>query len=570
MRLFTAIFLLMLAVALVSTGLVGLLVLSDTRELLTRDAQELAAERVSQVSLKATAALDAPVRATTALSRVPGFLSLPSPEQRAHLAAVLTERRDLTALTVFSARGERLPGLQAFAVKDLPPTEVAEHEARARALIGPGPEAVRWSRATLLPDRPSSLTFVFPLGDPARGYVAAELSLAALGRALEAEHVGSTGFAYVVDVRGRLLAGAPERARPGDDLSSRPAVAPAVRMLKEAPEREVTWVGNFGEGDGRVVAASAIIPGPGWAVVSEQPLDAAYTQVRLMQRRIGLGLVAAIGVALMLALVFSRGLTRPLKGFTRSALEIARGKFGTQVQVETRNELGELAKTFNYMSQQLLAYDKENRGLYESLERGYLETILALANSIDSKDAYTRGHSQRVGDMAAEIGREMGLTDREVKQLRYGGILHDIGKIGIAENILCKQTQLTTDEMSVMREHPSIGASIVGPVSFLGTARDAVRSHHEKWNGTGYPEGLKGQAIPLIARVVACADTWDACTSTRPYQRAMGTQAAMEVMNRLRGVSLDPDVVDALARVLEKKGAFAETSPSPRAVPLAS
>ena len=143
MRLFTAIFLLMLGVALVSTGLVGLLVLSDTRELLTRDAQELAAERVAQVSLKATAALDAPVRSATALARVPGFLSLPAAEQRAHLAAVLTERRDLTALTLFSPRGQRLPGLQAFAVKDLPPTEVAEHEARARALLGPGPEMRR-------------------------------------------------------------------------------------------------------------------------------------------------------------------------------------------------------------------------------------------------------------------------------------------------------------------------------------------------------------------------------------------------------------------------------------------
>ena len=569
MRLFTAIFLLMLGVALVSTGLVGLLVLSDTRELLTRDAQELAAERVGQVSLKSAAALDAPVRAATALARVPVFMTLPLPEQRAHLAAVLTERRDLTAITIFSPKGERLPGLQAFAVKDLPPTEVAEHEARARALLGPGPETVRWSVATFLPGRPPSLTFVFPLGDPARGYVAAELSLAALGKGLEAEHVGSTGFAYVVDARGRLRAGSPGGPRAGDDVSTRPAVAPALQLLKSSPEREVTWVGNFGEGDGRVVAASSVIPGPGWAVVSEQPLDAAYTQVRLMQRRIGLGLVAAAGVALLLALVFSRGLTRPLKGFTRSALEIARGEFGTQVQVETRNELGELAHTFNYMSQQLLAYDKENRGLYESLERGYLETILALANSIDSKDAYTRGHSQRVGDMAAEIGRELGLTEREVKQLRYGGILHDIGKIGITESILCKQTQLTPDEMVIMREHPSIGASIVGPVSFLGTARDAVRSHHEKWNGTGYPEGLKGHAIPLIARVVACADTWDACTSTRPYQRAMGAQAAMEVMTRLRGVSLDPDVVDALRRVLEKKGAFAE-GPAVRAVPLAS
>src|SRR5262249_2331885 len=115
-----------------------------------------------------------------------------------------------------------------------------------------------------------------------------------------------------------------------------------------------------------------------------------------------------------------------------------------------------------------------------------------------------------------------------------------------------------------------IGASIVGPVTFLGTARDAVRSHHEKWNGTGYPEGLKGEAIPLIARVVACADTWDACTSTRPYHRAMGVHAAMEGMTRLRGVSLDPAVVDALRRVLEKKGAFLEAPHPPRAVPLAS
>jgi HD-GYP domain-containing protein (c-di-GMP phosphodiesterase class II) len=136
-----------------------------------------------------------------------------------------------------------------------------------------------------------------------------------------------------------------------------------------------------------------------------------------------------------------------------------------------------------------------------------------------------------------------------VKQLRYGGILHDIGKIGIAENILCKQSQLT-DEMSVMREHPSIGASIVGPVSFLGTARRG-EGHHEKWNGTGYPEGIRARPFP------SSPGWWPAPTPgtpapTRPYQRAMGTHAAMEVMNRLRGVSLDPAVVDALARVLEK------------------
>src|SRR4029079_10139643 len=127
--------------------------------------------------------------------------------------------------------------------------------------------------------------------------------------------------------------------------------------------------------------------------------------------------------------------------------EIARGKFGAQVQAGQKNEIGELASTFNYMSLQLQAYDGETKRLYESLEKGYLETIVALANSIDSKDAYTRGHSQRVGDVAVERGPEMGLVGRQLKQLQFGGILHDVGKIGIVDSILCKQSRLTEAEM---------------------------------------------------------------------------------------------------------------------------
>src|SRR5690606_18268827 len=116
---------------------------------------------------------------------------------------------------------------------------------------------------------------------------------------------------------------------------------------------------------------------------------------------------------------------------------------------------------------------------YESLEEGYLETIVALANSIDSKDSYTRGHSQRVADVSVEIGRELGMTEHELRQLRYGGILHDVGRIGIVDAILCKQDRLTDDEMAVMRGHPEIGDQIIEPVSFLASVRSAVRSHHE-------------------------------------------------------------------------------------------
>ncbi len=567
MKLFKVIFLMMLAVGVVSTATVGLLVLSDTRELLTRDAQELSGERVKQLRLKTERDLEEPVRAVLQLSRTQGFFALPLAEQRALVTSLLTQRRDVTAITAVDAQKARVSGLQAFAFNDVPPTEVAEHESRARALLE-GLSGLRYAAPVARPGRPPTVTVAFPVGEPARGYLAAELSLASVAATVEDQRVGSSGFAYLVDGQGKLVAGPRGRFAVGADLSARPAVASLLATLARSPDPELFRVGNFGTGDERVVGAYASVAGPGWGVVSEQPLDAAYTQVRSMQHRIVVGFLTALAVALVLALLFSRGLTRPLKRFVASALDIAKGRFGSQVELKSNNELGELARTFNHMSRELLRYDKENKGLYQSLEQGYLETILALANSIDSKDPYTRGHSQRVGDISSAIGRELGLPEPEVKLLRYAGILHDIGKIGIVESILGKQEQLTAEEMTVMREHPVIGASIVEPVTFLGAARAAVKSHHEKWNGTGYPEGLAGEHIPLVARIVGCADTWDACTTTRPYQRAMSLSAALEVMEKLRGVALDPAVVDALRRVLGRRAAGAE--PSPRPVQLAS
>ena len=209
-RLFTAIFLLMLGVALVSTGLVG--AARALRHARAADPRRTGARRRAGAAGLAEGDRRprcAGARRAPGWRAVPGFLSLPQAEQRAHLAAVLTERRDLTALTVFSPRGERLPGLQAFAVKDLPPTEVAEHEARARALLGPGPESVRWSPATLLPGRPPSITFVFPLGRPGarlrgRRAVARRARPGARGRARGQHRLRLRGGRP----SGRLLAGA--------------------------------------------------------------------------------------------------------------------------------------------------------------------------------------------------------------------------------------------------------------------------------------------------------------------------------------------------------------------------
>jgi HD-GYP domain-containing protein (c-di-GMP phosphodiesterase class II) len=561
MKLFKTLLLLMLVASIIPTVMVGWLAVSDARELLVRDAQELAQARVEQIRLKTVQLLEEPTRAAMGIAQVPGFFGLSPTEQRSLVTAMLNQRREITALTFFNLKHQRIPGLQAVAVKDMVPSEVAEHESRAQKLL-PVNAGVAYSDVFFREAVPA-ITVVFPVGMPVLGYAAADVSLAAATPMLAQERMGSSGMVYVVDAQGRLVAGGLPGVRAGEDVSERPAVADLRRMASERPGLRTFHVGHYGDEQSRVVAAFTVLPEVGWAVVSEQPLAQAYLQISSMERRNQWFVAAAILVALGLAAVFSRNVTRPLRDFMKVAMEIASGKFGSQVNIRAKNEIGELAKTMNYMSLQIDAYGQETRRLYESLEKGYLETLLALANSIDSKDAYTRGHSQRVGDMSVEIGRELGLNEPQLKLLHYGGILHDIGKIGIVEPILCKQSRLTEDEMTVMRQHPEIGDAIIAPVSFLAPVRPAVRNHHERWDGTGYPDRLKGEQIPLMARIVNCADTFDACTSTRPYQKAMPIERAFAILEGLKGTQIDPEVLEAFRRVLLKKGALVSGQEEP-------
>jgi putative nucleotidyltransferase with HDIG domain len=271
------------------------------------------------------------------------------------------------------------------------------------------------------------------------------------------------------------------------------------------------------------------------------------------------GLLAAAGAATGAgaagaAALLARRVTRPLGDLVHGALDIARGRFGKEVKVASRDELGDLAYTFNHMSRELASYDGENRRLIAALERGYLETIRALASAIDAKDPYTRGHSERVAALSVEIARELGFDETAMVTVRYAGLLHDIGKIGVPEQVLRKPGRLTPEERTLIMSHAVVGAEIVEGISFLGGAEPAIRHHHERWDGAGYPDGLKGEAIPLVARVVNAADTWDACTSERPYQRAYSAPEVVGILDTLRGAQLDPAVHDAITRVLQRRG----------------
>ncbi len=196
-----------------------------------------------------------------------------------------------------------------------------------------------------------------------------------------------------------------------------------------------------------------------------------------------------------------------------------------------------------------------NAQLYEDLEASYLSAVRALANSIDAKDAYTRGHSERVARYSMEIGRAMGLAPLEIKNLHIGALLHDIGKIGISEAIINKDSRLTDEEYQEIKTHPARGASIIEPAKFLREKVPLIKYHHERYDGKGYPDGLKGEDIPLMARIICAADSFDAMTSKRAYRDVMPLEEARKELLRCSGSQFDPRIVSAFLEVLadEKK-----------------
>jgi putative nucleotidyltransferase with HDIG domain len=195
---------------------------------------------------------------------------------------------------------------------------------------------------------------------------------------------------------------------------------------------------------------------------------------------------------------------------------------------------------------------KRERDQAEELRRSYTATVRALSNAVEARDAYTGKHAERVTAYGMEIARMLGLRCFETSELEFGFLLHDIGKVAIPDAILYKPGALTGDERALMSQHPVIGAQIVHGIEFLSSAVEVVRSHHERWDGGGYPDGLAGEDIPLSARVFAVADVLDALTSDRPYRPASTMDVAREMILAESGRQFDPGVVDAFESIDER------------------
>lgn len=189
---------------------------------------------------------------------------------------------------------------------------------------------------------------------------------------------------------------------------------------------------------------------------------------------------------------------------------------------------------------------------YMELRTAYREMAAALSNAIDARDSYTRGHSERVSEYAARLAAALKLPDDQIDTIRYVGLLHDVGKVGIRDAIMKKQGTFTLDEYEEMKNHANIGADMLAGLKFLGKGQDWVRYHHERWDGHGFPKGLAGEEIPIEARILACADSFDAMTTDRPYKAKMDLEAAKRELLRCSGTQFDPKVVEAMVKVIDK------------------
>jgi len=262
-----------------------------------------------------------------------------------------------------------------------------------------------------------------------------------------------------------------------------------------------------------------------------------------------LAVLLSVGVSIFAA----RRITNPLEVLTQTSRAIASGDFSQRVHLWSRTEIGELAETFNTMSEELERFVEDLKKAAEENRALFMGSIQMLAGAVDEKDPYTRGHSDRVTRYSLMIANEMDLPSDFLETLQISAQLHDVGKIGIEDRILKKPGALTAEEFEVMKTHTTKGANILRPVKQLAEMLPGIELHHEALDGRGYPYGLKDDQIPLLARVIAVADTFDALTTNRPYQHAHTPEEALRIIHNLAGKRLDPKAVDAITAVYGRR-----------------
>jgi HD-GYP domain-containing protein (c-di-GMP phosphodiesterase class II) len=297
--------------------------------------------------------------------------------------------------------------------------------------------------------------------------------------------------------------------------------------------------------------------GQGYAVRSLQSLDSATRPAQRVLRKVflitGLGTLLA---TMILTVLCSRSIGKPIAGLVARLRETVRTgvlpDFPADPRLTPIQEIRELTRSFNSAGQSI-------REAKDNLHCAYVEFIGTLAHALDARDTYTAGHSRRVSGYSCAIGRALKLTGGALEELRIGALLHDIGKMGIADSVLQKDGKLTAEEWALIQQHPAIGRRILEGVAGFQIYLPTVELHHENWDGTGYPHGLRGDDVPLAARIVHVADAYDAMTSSRPYRSAMSREEAIRILRQNAGTQFDPGIIPVFVGLIADGQSKAES-----------
>lgn len=249
------------------------------------------------------------------------------------------------------------------------------------------------------------------------------------------------------------------------------------------------------------------------------------------------------------AWLLARDIVHPIQGLFQAQQNVRDGDFSTQAPDLYADEFSRLVSGFNHMLEGLQIRERMNKQLIQS----YFTTLAA---ALDARDPYTAGHSLRVADFSVRIGRLFSLSEKELDVIRRSALLHDIGKIGIRDTVLLKEGRLTDEEFTAIKQHPVLGVNIlkqIDPAEAVADILPGVRSHHEQYNGGGYPDGLAGEDIPLLGRIIAIADAYDAMTSDRPYRKGMNREKALSILEEGQGLQWDPKLVPLFVRAMREE-----------------
>ncbi len=397
------------------------------------------------------------------------------------------------------------------------------------------------------------------------GVVSALADLQAIWDEVVAGHEKEPHTFFAVDSEGRLFAA---RNLAGVELGRDMTDSEIVKRFREhRGDVTVTMPFDWAPGPGAPVdryLGSYGVSREEWGIFVQASESNIYQPVsKMIESTVQWG-VLALGCALLAAAVFARVLANPIKRLADATRAFSRGEFSARVQVRSITEVGELADRFNHMAADLEEYIRRLKQAAAENNELFLGTARALASAIDAKDPYTRGHSVRVNRYAVILARSIGLSEADIADIHVASLLHDVGKIGVDDAILKKPGALTPEEFEVMKLHTVIGANIMAPIRQMKRLLPGLRSHHERWAGAGYPDGLKGSDIPLMARIIAVADSFDAMTTDRPYQKAMSFDQALARLNDLKGTGFDAHVVEAFNRAYLSGEFTRQPHPAPK------